>query len=154
VSARLRLKLDDQLCFALYAATNAVTRAYRPLLDEVGLTYPQYLVMMVLWQGGSRTSGYIAERLHLAPNALTPMLDRLEQGGLLTRRRDDQDRRLVHIALTPSGVQLESAAARAQRAVVCQTELEADALIALRDELKALVLRMEPASDPATRDGR
>lgn len=150
-----KLRLDDQLCFALYAATNAVTRAYRPLLKQIGLTYPQYLVMLVLWQDGPRTIRAIADRLSLAPNALTPLLDRLEKAALLERRRDGHDRRLVHVTLTREGALLEKAASLAQQSVVCQTELTPSSLDALRDELKGLVDRMEADSwgaDPMERD--
>ena len=139
-----KLGLDDQLCFALYAATNAVTRAYRPLLDGIGLTYPQYLVMLVLWQDGERPVGEIARRLGLGANAVSPLLERLERAGLLERRRDEGDRRVVGAYLTEAGTALESAAAEVQRSVVCDTRLTPDALAALRDELKELAKRMAP----------
>ena len=76
-------RLDDQLCFALYAASNAVTRVYRPLLTDLGLTYPQYLVMLVLWEHGTRRLGEIADELELATHAVSPILDRLEESGLV-----------------------------------------------------------------------
>ncbi len=139
-----RLRLDDQLCFALYAATNAVTRAYRPRLEQIGLTYPQYLVLLVLWQDGDSTLGAIARRLGLGANAVTPLVDRLDHAGLLTRARDDEDRRLVHVALTAKGRALEADTALTQHAVECETQLEPEALAALREELMALVRRMEP----------
>ena len=139
-----RLTLEDQLCFALYAATNAVTRAYRPRLQQIGLTYPQYLVLLALWQDGPAPASRIAGRLRLAPNAMTPLLDRLEHVALIRRDRDPDDRRVVVVSLTPTGAALEAAAARAQRAVVCDTQLGSAALAALRDELIALVRRMEP----------
>ena len=145
-----KLRLDDQLCFALYAATNAVTRAYRPMLGELGLTYPQYLLMLVLWQDGASTTGRIARRLGLAQNAITPLVDRLEAAKLLTRRRDGDDRRVVHIELTAAGHDLETAVSRVQRDVECQTLLTPDRLSALREELHALVARMEsPDEGPA-----
>lgn len=139
-----RLSLDDQLCFALYAATNAVTRSYRPLLDSIGLTYPQYLVMLVLWQDGESTSRRISARLSLPPNAITPLIDRLEDSGFVRRRRDTQDRRVVHISPTTTGAELEREASLAQQDVECQTRLNQEDLAALREELKSLVLRMEP----------
>lgn len=138
------IKLDEQLCFALYAATNAVTRAYRPLLDAFGLTYPQYLVLMVLWQHGDSTPGQVARRLNLAPNAITPLADRLEQAKLLTRQRGDADRRVIRLALTEKGRDLEAAIVRVQANIACQTGLPPDELTALRDRLIALVRRMEP----------
>ncbi|ORE98589.1 MarR family transcriptional regulator [Aurantimonas sp. 22II-16-19i] len=136
------LRLDDQLCFALYAATNAVTRAYRPLLADLDLTYPQYLVMLVLWQDGRSTSRAIADRLHLSANAISPLLERLERGGLILRQRDQADRRVVHIDLTEHGRALQSLAYDAQQAVECRTGLALDELERLRDELVALAMRM------------
>jgi DNA-binding MarR family transcriptional regulator len=137
------LRLDDQLCFALYAATNAVTRSYKPKLSRLGITYPQYILMLVLWQDGTRTIGEIALRLKLPPNGITPVIDRLEKAGLVLRRRDPVDRRVIRIELTADGVALEHEAARAQFAVVCETQLEGAELRALREELLALVKRME-----------
>ena len=142
------LTLDDQLCFALYAATNAVVRAYRPLLAQIGLTYPQYLLMLVLWQDGERAVHELADRLALPPHAMSPILDRLQAAGLLTRRRTAPDRRVVHVQLTPAGRELRTAAARVQEAVACATRLAPDALAALRSELHALAEGMaepEPA---------
>jgi len=148
VTSRPRnLRLDDQLCFALYAATNAVTRAYRPVLERVGLTYPQYLVMLVLWEDGDRTVSEIAARLALPPNALSPLLERLEDAGLVLRRRELPDRRVVHVGLTAAGAGLEAAASLAQQSVVCQTKLSPAALSDLRAELHDLVARMETQHD-------
>ena len=147
MSSPMTLRLDDQLCFALYAATNSVTRAYRPLLEEIGLTYPQYLVMMVLWQDDELPVHLIASRLALAPHAISPLLRRLEDAGLLVRRQDTADRRVFHVHLTASGVALEQSAARAQLAVVDQTRLCPPELHGLRDELHDLVRRMGPGLD-------
>ncbi|WP_132251303.1 MarR family winged helix-turn-helix transcriptional regulator [Methylobacterium segetis] len=135
------LRLDDQLCFALYAATNAVVRAYRPLLAEVGLTYPQYLVMLALWQDGVTPVHELAARLQLGPSAITPLVDRLEAAGLVTRARA-ADRRLVLVALTEAGRALEDRAATVQGAVVCRTGLAEGDLAALRQELKDLTDRI------------
>lgn len=148
-----KLRLDDQLCFALYAATNAVTRAYRPRLEPIGLTYPQYLVMLVLWQDGERPTARIAERLGLPANAITPLLDRLEASGLVRRRRCGSDRRIVHVGLTSKGLELEFAASAVQQSVACQTRLEPDALAELREALRALVREMEPGRSHAGREG-
>ena len=137
------LHLDDQLCFALYAATNAVTRSYKPKLAKMGITYPQYILLLVLWQDGSRTISDIARRLKLPANGITPVIDRLEAAGLVVRRRDPEDRRVISIHLTAEGVALETAAAQAQLSVVCETQLDGAALRGLRDELHALVQRME-----------
>lgn len=138
-----QLRIDDQLCFALYAAMNALTRSYKPKLASLGITYPQYILLMVLWQDGPRTISKIAQRLKLPPNGITPVIDRLEKAGLLVRRRNPDDRRIISIHLTAEGVALEEHAARAQFSVVCETQLEAEALGELREELHALVRRME-----------
>ncbi len=137
------LILDNQLCFALYAATNAVVRSYRPLLAAIDLTYPQYIVMLALWQDGDGTTRHIADRLHLAPNAITPLIDRLEVAGLVRRERDTRDRRVVHVRLTDKGVELRKAAADVQYQVACATGLDNDALDEMRDSLQALTNRME-----------
>ena len=137
------LRLDDQLCFALYAATNAVTRSYKPKLAKIGISYPQYILLLVLWQNGSLTISEIARRLKLPANGLTPVIDRLEAAGLVVRCRDPEDRRVINIHLTAEGVALEQQAARAQFSVVCETQLDAAALRSLRDELHAMVQRME-----------
>lgn len=143
MSQSKKLRLDDQLCFALYAATNAVTRAYRPLLRDIGLTYPQYLAMMVLWQDGERPIREIAERLSLPPNALSPLIDRLEAQGLVTRRRDADDRRRIFVAPTATGSALEGAAFDAQKTVSCQTGLSHEQYMEMRAELANLAERIE-----------
>lgn len=97
------LRLDRQLCFPLYAASNILTRAYRPLLDDLGLTYPQYLVLLVLWEHAPRAVGEIGQQLFLDTGTLTPLLKRMEAAGLVTRQRDPEDERRVIISLTPRG---------------------------------------------------
>ena len=104
------LLLDDQLCFALYAASRAVTARYRPLLDELGLTYPQYLVMLVLWEQDSISVRDLGTALQLESSTLSPLLKRLEAGGLLRRERRRDDERSVAIRLTDSGARLEERA--------------------------------------------
>ncbi|MCT9929852.1 MarR family transcriptional regulator [Planotetraspora sp. A-T 1434] len=98
--------LDDHLCFTLYAASRAVTSAYRPLLDAVGLTYPQYLVMLVLWQHGTAPVKNLVAALQLDYGTLTPLIKRLEAHGLLKRERRADDERVVEVALTPEGAAL------------------------------------------------
>ncbi|MCJ2100707.1 MarR family winged helix-turn-helix transcriptional regulator [Methylobacterium sp. E-046] len=135
------LLLNDQLCFALYAATNAVVRAYRPMLAELGLTYPQYLLMLALWQDGSGSVHALAERLRLGPNAITPLVDRLEAAGFVTRARGT-DRRVVLVALTKTGIGLEAKVSVAQQSVVCRVGLADRDLAALRKELQDLTDRL------------
>ncbi|MEN3113633.1 MarR family winged helix-turn-helix transcriptional regulator [Uliginosibacterium paludis] len=100
------LRLDQQLCFPLYAASRLVTRLYQPLLEPLGLTYPQYIVLMILWQDAPCAVSRIGERAQLASNTLTPLLKRLEQGGLVRRERSREDERVVNIALTGAGLAL------------------------------------------------
>lgn len=104
------LRLDSQLCFRLYAASRTVTRCYQPLLGELGLTYPQYLVMLVLWEGDDLTIKAIGERLMLDSGTLTPLLKRLEQAGLISRQRRIDNEREVRITLTDIGRALRSRA--------------------------------------------
>ncbi len=142
------LSLDDQLCFALYAATHAITRAYRPMLGHLGLTYPQYLVLLVLMQDGASTVQGVADRLKLNASTLTPLLKRLADMGLVRRQRDPADERVVGVSLTDEGEALRSRLARIQGEVVCRTGLDEDAFRAMRTSLHALIERLE-ASEPA-----
>ena len=135
-------RLDEQLCFALYAATNAVTRSYRPLLKEIGLTYSQYLVMLVLWEDRTRRLGEIADELGLATHAVSPIVDRLEEAGLVRRVADVDDARVVHVELTPAGAKLEAEAADVQESVRCSTQLNPDEVVRLRADLHRLLDQM------------
>jgi DNA-binding MarR family transcriptional regulator len=138
-------RLDDQLCFALYSATNAITRVYRPLLKELGLTYPQYLVLLILWEHRRQTVGQIAESLHLASHAVSPIVARLEELGAVRRVKDDTDGRLVLVELTPAGADLEASAAAVQEEVRCRSLLEDDEVVRLRAELIQLADRLSRA---------
>nr|WP_245000259.1 MarR family transcriptional regulator [Marinobacter daepoensis] len=141
------LALDNQVCFALYAANRAVTARYRPLLDELGLTYPQYLVMLVLWeQEGAGTKPRVSDlgaRLRLDSGTLTPLLKRLEQRQLLQRVRSAEDERVVRVALTESGRGLRARASEVPGRMLCGLELDEGRLIALREELRSLLLALE-----------
>ncbi len=136
------LALDDQLCFALYSAALAMTKRYRPLLDALGLTYPQYLVMLALWEGDGLSVSALGERLRLDSGTLTPLLKRLEALGLLRRLRASDDERRVCLTLTPAGRQLRRRAlaipGQLAQALGC-TAAERDALTAalrtLRDTM-------------------
>ncbi len=105
------LRLDNQLCFRLYTASRLITQAYTPMLDKLGLTYPQYLVMMVLWEKDGQPVNDIAKRLFLETNTVTPLLKRMEAEGLVERLRDEADGRKVLVRLTAAGRALEAAAA-------------------------------------------
>jgi DNA-binding MarR family transcriptional regulator len=139
------LKLDNQLCFALYSASRAMTAAYRPLLDAVGLTYPQYLALLVLWQHGSVTVGRLGELLRLDSGTLSPLLKRLEAMGHIARARSATDERAVLVSLTPAGRALKAQAQAFPLEIGCSTGLEIDALGELRDTLKHLVARLDAA---------
>jgi DNA-binding MarR family transcriptional regulator len=111
------LLLDDQLCFALYAASRAVTARYRPLLDELQLTYPQYLVMLVLWEQDSISVRDLGSALQLESSTLSPLLKRLESNGLLRRERRPEDERSVSITLTDAGARMRERAATVPLAI-------------------------------------
>lgn len=138
------LSLDAQLCFALYSAGLALTKVYRPLLAALDLTYPQYLVMLCLWERDGLPVNALGERLHLDSGTLTPLLKRLEGRGLVFRRRDSADERRVLISLTEPGRAMRAAAAAIPARVGCAVGLSAAEaeeqrrrLIALRDRLEA-----------------
>ncbi len=133
-----QLSLDAQLCFAIYSTAHAFNRAYKPLLDALGLTYPQYLVLLILWEGGSQTVGGISERLMLDSSTLTPLLKRLEAAGFLARTRDGSDERVVNVTLTEAGRQLRQQAEATPVAMACAIgESDTD-----RELLREAVLRV------------
>ena len=145
--ARGVLKLDEQLCFALYSASRLVTRSYRPLLDALDLTYPQYLVLMVLWEASSvgkdaLTVGQVGERLMLDGATMTPLLRRLEQRGLVDRQRAVEDQRSVLVSLTQRGLHLEDEAMKIPAALMCGREYQFAALLELRDRVRDFVSEM------------
>ncbi len=104
------LKLENQICFPVYSASRLITKAYKPFLDEMGLTYPQYLVLMVLWENNTLSVNKISEKLMLKTNTLSPLLKRMEKVGLLKRSRSKEDERIVVVQLTKKGQQLKSEA--------------------------------------------
>ncbi|EJL30339.1 transcriptional regulator [Caulobacter sp. AP07] len=134
------LRLDRQLCFALYGAANRVTRLYRPLLDALGLTYPQYLAMLVLWEASPRTVGALGEALDLESSTLTPLLKRLEAQGLIARARDPEDERRVVVTLTPAGAALRDRAKAVPEQLLCLLDLPLSELGDLRERLKTLAV--------------
>lgn len=137
------LRLDQQLCFALYASSLAMTKLYKPLLAPLGLTYPQYLVMLVLWERDDRAVHELGELLQLDSGTLTPLLKRLEGCGLVSRQRDQADERRVRIRLTDAGHQLRQAASTIPASVMCQVGGELDAVVELRERLHALRQRLQ-----------
>ena len=132
------LQLDNQLCFALYSASLAMTKLYKPLLDELGLTYPQYLVMLVLWEGDGLMVSELGQRLSLDSGTLTPLLKRLEASGLISRLRDVQDERRVHIHLTAVGRKLKARAAKVPACVLAASQCSIPELVALTRQVREL----------------
>lgn len=132
------LRLDNQLCFALYGAANRMTRLYRPILDALGLTYPQYLAMLVLWEQSPRTVGALGDALDLDSSTLTPLLKRLEAGGLVERHRDPDDERRVIVALTEKGQALREQAASVPEKLFCALNMPLVELTTLRERLKTV----------------
>lgn len=144
----MTLTPPEMLCFALYSATHAMTQAYKPLLDGIGLTYPQYLVMSLLWAQDGQPVGALGRQLQLDSNTLTPLLKRLEGEGLVSRRRDDRDERQVHIHLTPAGTALADKASTIPDCFFRKTGLPIEAVTDLRDRLSVLRDQLR-APDPA-----
>jgi DNA-binding MarR family transcriptional regulator len=144
-------RLDQQLCFALYSASGLMTRLYRPLLDPLGLTYPQYLAMLALWERAPSTVGELGEALGLESATLTPLLKRLEAGGLVTRRRDTTDERRVLVEPTPKGNALSERARDISAAMLCNMPLEPAELKSLHRTLMRFVAGLREA-DATSRD--
>ena len=140
--AQTSLHLENQLCFALYSASLAMTKVYKPLLQSIGLTYPQYLVMLVLWEGDGLTVSELGSLLLLNSGTLTPLLKRLEATGLVTRLRDTEDERRVRIKLTSAGTRLNSKAADIPACVRDATGCSLAELLLLTQSIKKLRQRL------------
>jgi DNA-binding MarR family transcriptional regulator len=134
--------LEDQLCFALYAASRAMTARYRPLLDAIGLTYPQYLVMMLLWEEDNQTVGQLGARLSLDSGTLSPLLKRLTTAGLVTRHRRVEDERSVAIVLTDAGRALRDKADAISEEILCALDLDRDEFRDLKAKLNLVTERV------------
>jgi DNA-binding MarR family transcriptional regulator len=138
--------IDDQLCFALYTASRAMTGCYRPMLDTLGLTYPQYLVLLVLWERGESTVTDIGRAVSLEKGTLSPLLTRLETAGLVARTRRTDDERSVLVGLTAAGRALEADVVQVQRRAAEAVGLSGPALEGLRDTLHRLTERLHSAA--------
>ena len=136
------LLLDKQVCFPLYSAANAVVRAYRPLLDALDLTYAQYLVMMVLWETNGINVKILGERLHLDSGTLTPLLKRLENKGIVLRKRGQSDERVRELFLTDEGFALQQKALSVPNAMLCKFDLELDDLISLKTLCEKVIAKL------------
>jgi DNA-binding MarR family transcriptional regulator len=142
LNADQALLLDNQLCFALYSASLAMTKLYKPLLDELGLTYPQYLVMLVLWEGDGLMVSELGQRLCLDSGTLTPLLKRLESTGLVSRMRDAEDERRVRIQLTAAGRKLKARAAKVPGCVLAASRCSIPELLQLTKQVRTLRERL------------
>ena len=139
------LRLDKQLCFAVYSTSLAMTRLYKPLLEELGLTYPQYLVMLALWEQDGLTVSTLGERLSLDSGTLTPLLKRLEGNALLVRVRSVADERRVHITLTAAGRKLKARAAKVPGCLLAATQCSVPELVQLTQQIQTLRDRIKAA---------
>ena len=131
------LTLDDRLCFSLYGAAMAVNRAYKPLLDELGITYPQYLVLAALWEKDGLAIGEIAERLALEPSTITPLAKRMEVSGLLTRRRNPENERQVVVSLTKAGGAMREQSRCLGETLLAASGLSIERLRKLNEEVRS-----------------
>ncbi len=136
------LQLDHQLCFALYSASLAMTKLYKPLLEELGLTYPQYLAMLALWERDGLSVSELGERLFLDSGTLTPLLKRLEAAGLVARIRAVEDERRVHLTLTAQGRKLKARATRIPGCVLAASHCSLGEIQALTQQVRALRARL------------
>lgn len=145
-----RPTLDAQFCFAVYSAMHSVTRTYRPLLDELGLTYPQYLIMLVLWEEGAQNLGSLAMRVQIESSTLTPLVKRLESRGLVSRRRNPDDERQLIVALTARGESLRDRAAALPTALLRAAGCASTEL----DEMRARLVEIRDSIDSSLRQAQ
>lgn len=138
VSAERPPELDEFICFAIYSANHAMNRVYKPLLDELGLTYPQYIALSVLWEKDDQTVGEICEKLFLESSTVTPLLKRLEKMDLLLRRRDPEDERQVRVALSPAGRAMRRKARKVPGCILAASGLSEKALLNLQAQIADL----------------
>ncbi|CCH90468.1 Organic hydroperoxide resistance transcriptional regulator, MarR family [Modestobacter italicus] len=134
--------LDDQLCFALYAASRAVTARYRPMLERLGLTYPQFLVLMSLWEHDDQSVREISDRLELDSGTMSPLLKRLDAAGLVTRERSAADERRVRVRLTDAGRALEQPACDVSAMMINALDLDVAEFTALKHQLEEITQRV------------
>lgn len=146
MSSRTRMKLDNQICFSLYSASLAMTQLYKPKLEPLGLTYPQYLVMLILWEQDGVELKYIGEKLGQKSGALTPVLKRLEDNGYLKRVKSPDSDRSLSIQLTDQGKALYESASEVNRCVADSCGIEAEELLTLQNTLSKLKNSLNQAS--------
>jgi DNA-binding MarR family transcriptional regulator len=141
------LRLDQQICFPLYAAARAMMQAYQPLLAKLGLTYPQYLVLMVLWEDDGLSVKALGERLYLDSGTLTPLLKRLEEAGLLRRVRAEHDERVVEVFLSADGKRLKKRAESVPGEIFCKLGVPLEKVHRLRDDVKVLFRQLRDLNE-------
>jgi DNA-binding MarR family transcriptional regulator len=141
------LRLDHQFCFPLYSAARAMMQAYQPLLAKLGLTYPQYLVLMVLWEHDGRSVKEVGERLYLDSGTLTPLIKRLEEAGLVRRARAAHDERVVEVFLTPDGKRLKKRAEEIPQEVLGRIGVPLEKVLRLRDDVKVMFSHLRAANE-------
>ena len=141
------LKLDNQLCFALYACSRSLTRLYRPLLNQLEITYPQYLVLMVLWEDKKQSVSTLGQRLLLDSGTLTPLLKRMEKNGLVERIRSREDERKVVVRLTDKGESLKQQAYAVPEQMFCHSGLTVEEFVRVKGDLEALLKKIQKQSE-------
>ena len=141
------LRLDNQFCFPLYAAARAMMQTYQPLLAKLGLTYPQYLVLLVLWEDDGRSVKDLGQRLYLDSGTLTPLLKRMEEAGLLRRVRAEHDERVVEVFLTLEGRRMKKRAEEIPQEVLCRIGVPLEKVLRLRDDVKVMFKHLRDANE-------
>lgn len=136
-------KLENQICFPLYVIAKEITGLYRPFLDELDITYPQYLVLMVLWESDGVTVSHIGEKVFLDSGTLTPLLKRLEGKGIIDRKRKKEDERVVEVFLTESGKQLQKKACEIPGKIQNKIGIETEDLIHLKETIQKILNKIE-----------
>ncbi|MDQ1858094.1 MULTISPECIES: MarR family winged helix-turn-helix transcriptional regulator [unclassified Chryseobacterium] len=136
-------KLENQICFPLYVIAKEITGLYRPFLDELGITYPQYLVMMILWDGDGLTVTHIGEKLFLDSGTLTPLLKRLESKGFIIRKRKKEDERVVEVFLDEAGKQLQQKACEIPGKIQEKLGIQPEELLHLKDTVLKILNKIE-----------
>jgi len=138
-----QLQLDNQICFPLYVIAKEITGLYRPFLDEIDITYPQYLVMMVLWENDGLTVSHIGDKLFLDSGTLTPLLKRLEVKGFIVRKRKKEDERVVEIFLTENGKQLQQKACEIPGKIQQKLDIQPEDLVELKNTIQKILNKIE-----------
>ncbi len=141
------LKLDNQLCFAIYACSREITKLYKPVLDKLGITYTQYISLLVLWEKDNITVKALGEKLYLDSGTLTPLLKKLESMELVNRTRDTVDERKVYVKLTDKGIKLKEQSIDIPNKILCSTGLTLQGAELIKDNITSLLLSLAPGNN-------